>query len=64
MKIGNTITVKAWGKFEERKMTCISIKNDSLFGDVYVFDNGMELDEISLLSNFNLWASRNGYEIA
>lgn len=64
MKIGQTIIVKAWGKFEEEKMTCVGIYGDPTFNALgYEFDNGMKLLDVELEQNFDLWNSRNGYEI-
>lgn len=64
MNIGESIIIKAWRKFPERRMTCIKIYGDPIFNAIgYEFDNGIKLLDIELENNFDLWNNRNGYEI-
>lgn len=64
MKVGQTIIIKAWKQFEEKKMKCVGIFGDDKIGVIgYEFDNGMKLMDIELENNFDLWNARNGYEI-
>ena len=64
MLIGQTIIVKAWKNFEEMRMKCIDVFGNPELGCIgYRFDNGMELLDLELQNNFDLWNSRNGYEI-
>lgn len=65
VRVGTTITINAWGKFPTRTMKCIRMERDEEYKrDIFVFDNGIQWDEMSLASNFSLWNSRNGYLIA
>lgn len=57
LKVGNTIIVN------NERMACVEITNHKILGNLYKFDNGMELYELELQNNFDLWNSRNGYEI-
>lgn len=64
MNIGETIVVHAWGNFPESQMTCIEVfGNTELNAIGYKFDNGIELMDIELQNNFDLWNSRNGFHI-
>lgn len=57
LNVGNTIIVN------NKRMTCVEITTHEILGNLYKFDNGMELYELELQNNFDLWNSRNGYEI-
>lgn len=64
MEVGQTIIIKAWKQFVEKRMKCIGIFGDAEMGAIgYEFDNGMKLMDIELENNFDLWNTRNGYEI-
>jgi len=58
MKINETITRPAFGRFPQEIMKCIKIKLNDVYGDIYCFDNGMELCQHDLTANLNLWNKR------
>ena len=64
--VGDTIVVRKWRKFGEKKMRCTGIndeKNDYCDKPRLVFDNGLEWSRDVLAKNFDLWLQRNGFEI-
>lgn len=64
VQVGQTIIVKEWGSFPEMRMTCVNISYDAKYClPRYEFDNGMELSDFELQGNFDLWESRNGFDI-
>lgn len=64
IKEGVSIVVNAWGKFPKHTMKCIGVEHDEKYKtNRYVFDNGIKWTESNLQSNFELWESRNGYQI-
>lgn len=66
LKVGDKITVNAWGDFQSFSMTCTEITFDHGFEiseGLFKFDNGFELFESDLFSNMVLWSKRNGFTI-
>lgn len=64
--VGDTIVIRTWRKFGEKKMRCTGIDTSEYgYGDNrrFVFDDGVEWSEEVLAKNFELWNRRNGYEI-
>ena len=68
IKVGQVLTKNAWHKFKAESMTCISVSvEENMFKEMetkYFFDNGIRLFAYELMSNLNLWNTRNGFTIS
>jgi hypothetical protein len=59
INVGDTITIPAFRKFKEEKITCVKITHtNDIIGDLYEFDSGLKLHTYELLNNIDLWNSR------